>query len=85
MLVTPQLSGIAAVLGVVITTMVAVTQFQGEVHLADSFDLIKRPVNLLTAAVFGFSPGLVLDRLRRQTDEAKDDLQRSRSESRRQS
>ncbi len=90
MLVTPQLSGIAAVLGVVITTMLSVAQFQSDPQvaatfhsqglLADSFDLIRRPVNILTAAVFGFSPGLVLDRLRRQTDQAKDDLQRSRSE-----
>ena len=86
MLVTPQLSGIAAVLGVVITSMVAVTQLHdGQVALADSFNLLERPINILVAAVFGFSPGLVLDRLRRQTDEAKDDLQRSRSEMARQS
>ena len=37
MLVTPQLSGIAAVLGVVITTMLSVAQFQSDPQLAATF------------------------------------------------
>ena len=77
LIVTPQLAGIAAVMGVVIATMVAATQVSGA-RLADSFDLLGRPVNILTAAIFAFSPGLVLDRLKQRVDNYKDDLNSSR-------
>jgi hypothetical protein len=78
LIVTPQLAGMAAVLGVVIATMITATQVH-ETRLADSFDLWGRPVNLLTAAVFAFSPGLVMDRLKQRVDDYKDDLHRSRN------
>ena len=83
--VVPQLSGIAAVMGVVITTMVAVTEVgiphpDGKLNIvAESFDLLARPVNVLVAAVFAFSPGLVLDRLKRQTENYKEELRSSRN------
>ncbi|MDP8923237.1 MAG: hypothetical protein M3O34_10240 [Chloroflexota bacterium] len=77
LIVTPQLAGMAAVMGVVIATMVTATQVP-EVSLAESFDLLKRPVNILTAAVFALSPGLILDRLRQRVDDYKEDLNRSR-------
>jgi len=83
--VAPQLSGIAAVMGVVVTAMVAVTQVGsadravGSNMLAASFNMLERPVNVLVAAVFAFSPGLVLDRLRRQTEDYKEELRSSRN------
>jgi hypothetical protein len=87
--VAPQLSGIAAVMGVVITAMVAVTQLSGpdrdgSVNMVTaSFNILERPVNVLVAAVFAFSPGLVLDRLRRQTENYQEELRSSRNVPRR--
>jgi hypothetical protein len=77
LIVTPRLAGMAAVLGVVIATMITATQVH-ETRLVDSFDLWGRPVNILTAAVFAFSPDLVMDRLRQRVEDHKDDLHRSR-------
>lgn len=77
LIVTPQLAGIAAVMGVVIATMVTATQVS-DARLADSFDLLGRPINILTAAIFAFSPGLVMDRLKQRVETYKEDLNSSR-------
>lgn len=61
LIVTPQLSGIAAVIGIAIVA--ATAPGQATVDLANSFDVQKVP-NLLLAAAFGLTPGLVLERIR---------------------
>jgi hypothetical protein len=80
---TPLLSGVAAVLGVAIVALLAATL--GEPGAASSqalptaFDLGQRPLNLLTAAVFGLTPGLLVSRLSQQAEQYRSDLQRSRA------
>ncbi|HEV8229762.1 MAG TPA: hypothetical protein VGQ86_07375 [Candidatus Limnocylindria bacterium] len=94
--VTPLLSGLAAIAGVVLmanvlvpaTDVVApatvddtgkITRVSSEVRppatLDQVFDLALNPAGLLAAAVFGLTPGLVLDRLKNQADKYKEDLQ----------
>ena len=71
----PLLSGTAAIIGVVIVTMGAAIQNDAPpTSLKESLSLIDRPLNILAAAVFGFTPGIVVDRLRQETDKVKDDL-----------
>jgi hypothetical protein len=72
----PLLSGVAAVLGVLFTSTLAVAQAHGTGALTvqEAFDFINHPLNILTAAVFGLTPGLVLERLKQQTQAYKDDL-----------
>ncbi len=74
---TPLLSGLAAIGGVV---LVLTLMRQGDtpsvdVNLETIFDLKGSPYALIVAAVFGLTPGLLIDRLRQQTDGLKGDLQ----------
>ena len=78
----PLLSGVAAVIGVVIVAMVAEAQLEtaGQTStLVETFDLIAKPLNVVTAAVFGFTPGLVVDRLKRQTERYQSELRSTRA------
>jgi hypothetical protein len=74
LLVAPQLSGLAAVMGIVITSIGSM--HAGVLSPQDIFDVSARPLNILGAAGFALSPGLVLARFRRQTEEAKRNLKR---------
>jgi hypothetical protein len=45
--------------------------------LHDIFDIALNPSGLVVAAVFGLTPGLVLDRLQKQAEQYKTDIQKS--------
>lgn len=84
---TPLLSGMAAVIGVVLTLAAggplsdllapAGSEITTTVDLLAVFDLQERPVALLLAFLFGFAPYLVLRRLNQQADAAKAALKTS--------
>jgi hypothetical protein len=42
--------------------------------MTKAFDLASTPMNIFTAAIFGLTPGLVIDRLKHQSDEFKKNL-----------
>lgn len=72
--VAPQLAGMAALLGVVITAMTAVA------HSSDNgFGHFAQAVNFLPAAGFALSPGIVLAGFRKRTEDYKQDLKNSRA------
>ncbi|HEY3079373.1 MAG TPA: hypothetical protein VGM69_05650 [Chloroflexota bacterium] len=81
---TPLLSGVGAILGVAVVALLAATQADhGAVPTAEilptAFDLAQRPLNLLTAAVFGLTPGLIVSRLSQQAEQYRTDLNRSKA------
>lgn len=53
------------------------TMVREPTSLRDIFDLEVDPQGLLVAAIFGFTPGLVLDRLQKLGEQYKSDLQKS--------
>ena len=77
LLTIPQLSGIAGVLGVVLTRLGGTATSSGTPTLADIFSLAAYPFGIVIAAIFGLTPGLLLARLRQQTDEYKEELART--------
>ena len=80
LLAAPLLSGLAGVLGIVLLGMAAATQYQQQTSaLADAFDLARTPLNLVTAGVFGLTPGLLIDHLTQKTDQYKQDLKSSQA------
>ena len=88
---TPLLSGMAAIIGVVLTLAAsgplsallassgneAAAAIPDAVELLMVFDLEQRPVAILLAFLFGFAPHLVLRRLNQQADAAKVSLKTS--------
>ncbi len=88
---TPLLSGMAAIIGVVLTlaasgplsALLASSGTEAAATITDSvellmvFDLEQRPVAILLAFLFGFAPHLVLRRLNEQADAAKASLKTS--------
>ncbi len=88
---TPLLSGMAAIIGVVLTlaasgplsALLASSGTEAAATITDSvellmvFDLEQRPVAILLAFLFGFAPHLVLRRLNQQADAAKASLKTS--------
>ncbi|MDQ3493317.1 MAG: hypothetical protein M3452_08670 [Chloroflexota bacterium] len=88
---TPLLSGMAAIIGVVLTLAAsgplsallassgneAAATIPDAVELLMVFDLEQRPVAILLAFLFGFAPHLVLRRLNQQADAAKVSLKTS--------
>jgi hypothetical protein len=84
LVVTPLLSGLAAVGGVVIVALLSLTQ-TGSTGALESQPLVRfldlgtHPLNVLVAATFGLAPGQLISRLRQQTDEYNADLQKSRA------
>jgi hypothetical protein len=78
-LTIPALSGIAAVGGVLITRLGG-TLTSDAVRISAIFSLSSYPFGLVVAAIFGLTPGLLLQRLRAQTDEYKDRISKSESE-----
>ncbi|HEY3058846.1 MAG TPA: hypothetical protein VGL99_07740 [Chloroflexota bacterium] len=78
LLAAPLLSGLASVLGIVLLSMAATTQYPvQDGALSSAFDLVKTPLNLVTAAVFGLTPGLLIDHLTQKTEQYKKDLKSS--------
>jgi hypothetical protein len=77
LLTVPQLSGIAGVLGVVLTRLGGTATASGTPSLDEVFSLTDYPFGIVVAAIFGLTPGLLLARLRQQTDEYKDELTRT--------
>ena len=77
LLTIPQLSGIAGVLGVVLTRLGGTATASGTPTLEDVFSLADYPFGIVIAAIFGLTPGLLLARLRQQTDEYKEELART--------
>ena len=98
LMVTPLISGIAAVAGVVLTAKLLLPgsdvlappivdssektlSLAGEVRtpaeMADIFDLDVNAGGLVVAAIFGLTPGLVLERLKSEAERYKSDLQTS--------
>ena len=74
----PVLSGIAAVGGVVLTRLggTATTGVDG-VSVGEIFSLQAYPFGLVVAAIFGLTPGLLLGRLRAETESYKKELVQS--------
>ena len=82
LIMTPLLSGVAAVLGVaLVSTAAAVQGAPGAAAgtLRSAFDLLNQPVSVLTAAALGLTPGVLLDQLNQRTARLKDDLQASQA------
>ena len=77
LLTVPQLSGIAGVLGVVLTRLSGTATASGTPDLDEVFSLSAYPFGIVVAAIFGLTPGLLLARLRQQTDEYKEELART--------
>ena len=77
LLTIPQLSGIAGVLGVVLTRLGGTATASGTPALEEIFSLADYPFGIVIAAIFGLTPGLLLARLRQQTDEYKEELART--------
>jgi hypothetical protein len=70
----PLLSGVAAVFGVLLTAAISVGPGAAPGgFLSNVLDIGNHPLNLVTAAAFGLTPGLVLDRLTREMS-TKEDL-----------
>jgi hypothetical protein len=70
----PLLSGVAAVLGVLLQTALAAATSGAATDLRPALDFANHPVNVVTSALFGLTPGLVLDRLKSQTDRYRAEL-----------
>jgi hypothetical protein len=68
-LTVPVLSGIAAVGGVVLARLGGTAGTGDGVELEDVFLLGEYPFGVVVAAIFGLTPGLLLARLRTETDE----------------
>lgn len=76
---TPLLSGLAAIGGVALVVTLTEEGQWSAVTMSDIFSL--SPYTLILAAVFGLTPGLLIDRLKQQTDEYKTDLRSSEATS----
>lgn len=77
---TPWLSGLAAVGGVLVTSILdsqLLSDASGTSTLADIFR--ERPSLLIVAAIFGLTPDLIIRRLTQQVDRYKEDLQSTQS------
>jgi hypothetical protein len=77
----PLMSGVAAVGGVLILTLLSFSQngtgTSASGPLTDLLSMKDHPLNLLVAATFGLTPTLLLDRLKQQADKYKQDLRSS--------
>jgi hypothetical protein len=86
---TPLFSGVAAVAGVVLLSLVPAVVAPGggspgqdaEAQLENIFTLANNPMGLVVAAVFGLTPSLLLNRLQQQGERYKSDLRATESTS----
>jgi hypothetical protein len=79
---TPLFSGLAAIGGVVLINLLPVQAqstpadaMQGLINLTAVFSLTTNKFGLIVAAIFGLTPGLLIDRLLQSTDQYKAELQ----------
>ena len=79
LLVTPVLSGLAGVGGVLVTTMMGsfLVGTASAPDLSTVFSLDTYSMGLVVAAIFGLTPGLLLTRLRDRTDAYKEEIEQS--------
>src|SRR5207237_4556752 len=87
-IVAPQLAGLAALVGVVLTSLTTSTLSGSPAtppvvanSIPAALDQIRNPANVLVAVVFGLSPGLVFSRFRQNIEQTKRDLSRTSSAS----
>lgn len=73
---TPLFSGVAAIGGVVLTKIAAGAT---GANLSDVFDLGSNPLSLLTAAVFGLTPALLITQLEKRAEDSQQELARTTS------
>jgi hypothetical protein len=83
-LVTPLLSGLAALVGVLLTAMLSITLTTTVSHVTTSFPPLRSiynfniyPQNLVFAAVFGYLPSLVIGILKQQTNKIQSEIHSS--------
>jgi hypothetical protein len=85
--VAPQLAGLAALLGVVLTSLATSTLSGSPTTtvstlpntIPSALDQIRNPANVLVAVGFALSPGLVFSRFRQNVEQTKRELTRSGS------
>jgi hypothetical protein len=80
-LVTPLLSGLAALVGVLLASMLSITLSTGTPPLptsvANIYNFNVNPQNLVFAAIFGYLPSLVISILKQQTDKIQSEIHSS--------
>jgi hypothetical protein len=81
LLLLPVIAGMAGVVGAALTAVLGAPPLGlGQLRdpdLATIFDLAKYPLGLVAAAIFGLTPGLLLDRIRALGDDVKFDIAKS--------
>jgi hypothetical protein len=88
LVVAPQLAALAALVGVVLTSL-ATSTLSGSptaptpapMTIPDALNQIRNPANVLVAVAFALSPGLVFSRFRQTIEQNKRDLTKSSSAS----
>ena len=85
-IVAPQLAGLAALVGVVLTSLTTSTLSGSPAtppvvtnSIPAALDQIRNPANVLVAVAFGLSPGLVFSRFRQNVEQTKRELTRRSS------
>ena len=87
-IVTPVLSGIAGVLGVLLTTMLSLTLLKSalpqnvvpavsQFGLGDSFNLGRNSLGILIAAAFALTPNLLINTLKKKANDFTNELQKT--------
>lgn len=83
LILLPLVGGIAGIIGAVLTAFLGTPPIGlgllSAPILGDAFDLSKYPLGLLAAAIFGLTPGLLLQRIRALGDDLKLDIARTES------
>jgi hypothetical protein len=77
LIAAPQLAGVAALTGVALLALTGITAGDGVGNqgLQKAFELPLQGANVLAAAAFGLAPGMLIDRLKQQTESLKGNLQ----------
>jgi len=88
LVVAPQLAALAALVGVVLTSLATSTLSGSPTapvpmpnSIPDALNQIRNPANVLVAVAFALSPGLVFSRFRQTIEQNKHDLSKSSSAS----
>ncbi|HET8853128.1 MAG TPA: hypothetical protein VFN02_11425, partial [Ktedonobacteraceae bacterium] len=82
-LVTPLLSGLAALVGVFLVAVASIALITAtaaattHIPIGDIYDYTKYPQNLVFAAIFGFVPNLVINVLQQKSEDVKSEIRSS--------
>ncbi len=82
-LVTPLLSGLAALVGVFLVAVASIALITAtaaattHISIGDIYDYTKYPQNLVFAAIFGFVPNLVINVLQQKSEDVKSEIRSS--------